>query len=314
MLYEPWVELAELLVEGAPGDLARAWRCVGGTEAVELALQLAMKHTGRHKIVSIEDAYHGNSIAARAIGADDGDARLPGFKKLAPPLDAKALDRLATMLKPKDVAAFIMEPIVLNLAVMVPDTEFMHGLVELCHRHGTLLIMDEIGTAFGRCGRRFACELFDIEPDIVTLAKSITSGVAPLGATLATEELAETELDFYSTYGWHPVAVEAAIATQLYWREHRDAVLASVAERSVQLRQQLSLMEWPKEPELRIQGLACAVEVSDSEYARNLEERAREAGLLMFAEDKSLVLFPAVTIDEETLQTGLDILADCVRR
>ncbi|HEY5949608.1 MAG TPA: aspartate aminotransferase family protein [Kofleriaceae bacterium] len=314
LLYEPWSELAELLVEGTPGNLARAFRCVGGTEAVELALQIAMKHTGRHKTVSIEGAYHGNSIGARAIGADDADAKLHGFKKLAPPLDAKALDRLETLLKHKDIAAFIMEPIILNLNVTIPDSDFMQGLVELCHRYGTLVIMDEIGTAWGRCGRVYASELFEIEPDIMTLAKSLTSGVAPLATTIVTDEIAEVELDFYSTFGWHPVAVEAAIATQLYWREHRDAVLANVAERSAQLRQQLSLMEFPKEPELRIQGLACAIQLGDKDYVNKLEELCRDEGLLVFAEDEGLVLFPAVTIDQETLQEGLDIIADCVRR
>lgn len=314
LLYEPWVELAQLLVEWSPGTIGRAFRAVSGTEAVEQALQLAMKATGRHKIVSIEDAYHGNSVAARAIGANDAEAHLQGNKHLAPPLDVKALDRLETLLKHRDIAAFIMEPVILNLAVLIPDTAFMQGLVELCHRYGTLVIMDEVGTGFGRCGRLFASELFGIEPDIITLGKSITSGVAPLAATLTTDEVAEVELEFYSTYGWQPVAVEAAIATQHYWREHRDAVLANVAARSVQLRQQLMLMDWSKEPELRIQGLACAVDVGDEAYVTKLEERCREEGLLAFAEEEALVMFPALTIDQEAMQEGLDILADCVRR
>jgi acetylornithine/N-succinyldiaminopimelate aminotransferase len=273
-----------------------------------------MKHTGRHKVVSLEDAYHGNSFGTRAVGADDAPAHLPGFKKLAPPFDVKALDRLETILKHRDIAAFIMEPVVLNLGVQVPETAFMHGLVELCHRYGTLVIMDEVGTGFGRCGRMYASEVFGIEPDIMTLGKSITSGVAPLSTTLVTDELAETELDFYSTYGWHPVSVEAAIATQLYWREHRDAVIANIAERSAQARQQLSLMEWQSEPELRIQGLAIGIGVGDKDYASKLEQRCRDEELLLFAEEDSLVMFPALTIDQETLQEGLDILAECVRR
>src|SRR5688572_30731155 len=114
LLYEPWAELAELLVDLAPGELQRAYRCVGGSEAVELALQLAMKHTGRHKIVALEDAYHGNTFGERSIVGSETEASLPGMKRLAPPLDAKALDRLETLLKHEDVAAFIMEPIVLN--------------------------------------------------------------------------------------------------------------------------------------------------------------------------------------------------------
>ena len=99
---------------------------------------------------------------------------------------------------------------------------------------------------------------------------------------LATEELAATHLDFYSTFGWHPVAVEAAIATQLYWREHRDAVLANVVARGAQLVQQLSLMEWQREPTLRLQGAAIAVELGDERYAGTIEQRCRDAGLLLF--------------------------------
>ena len=112
----------------------------------------------------------------------------------------------------------------------------------------------------------------------------------------------------------HPVAVDAAIATQQYWREHRDAVLANIAERSAQLRQQLSLMEFPREPELRIAGLAAAVDLGDADYAAKLEERCREEGLLMFVEDEALVMFPALTITQNEMQDGLDILAECVRR
>ncbi len=314
LLYEPWAELAELLVESAPGPIARAFRAVGGTEAVELAMQLAMKATGRHKLVSIEGAYHGNSIATRTLGSEEAAAHLPGFKKLAPPLDVKALDRLDTLLKHRDVAAFIMEPVGLNLNVMIPDTELMQGLAEVCHRHGTLVIMDEVGTGFGRCGRMFASEVFDIEPDIIALGKAMGSGIAPIAATLATDEVADVELDFYTTFGWHPIAVEAAIATQHYWREHRETLLANVADRSAQLRQTLSVMEFPKEPELRIQGLACAVDLGDAEYVSQLEERCRENGLLMFAEDEALVMFPALTIDEDTMQDGLSILSEQVRR
>jgi acetylornithine/succinyldiaminopimelate/putrescine aminotransferase len=311
--YAPWAELAELLVERAPGNLARAFRCVGGTEAVEHALQLAMTHTGRHKIVSLEGAYHGNSIAARAIGAGDAPAQLPGMKRLALPLDENALDRLETQLKHQDVAAFIMEPVVLNLSVIVPDSAFMAGLVELCHRYDTLVIMDEVGTGFGRCGRMYASELWKLEPDLMTLGKAIGSGVAPIAAVLATEEVAKTKLDFFSTFAWQPIAVEAAIATQLYWRDHRNALLSNIAERSAELRQKLSTIEWRKEPELRIQGLAIGVDLGDPEYASKIAEQSRDDGLLVFAEDESLVMFPPLILDQETLQEAVDILSDCAQ-
>jgi acetylornithine/succinyldiaminopimelate/putrescine aminotransferase len=316
MLYEPWADLAEQLVDITPGRLAKAFRTVGGTESVELAMQLAVAATGRHKFVSLEDAYHGNSFGARSIGGDQLDAHLQGCKHLAPPLDAKALDRLRTLLKDNDIAAFIMEPVVTNLNVLVPDSAFMSGVVELCHEHGTLVIADEVACGWGRTGALFACELFELEPDIMTLAKSMSAGVAPIGATLCTNEVAkaiEDELDFYSSYGWHPLGVEAALATVQYWRENKKDILGNVVERSAEIRHALSIMDWQREPELRIQGLAIGIGLGDEDYVSHIEKRCEEQGLLVFAEEDSLVLFPPVNVDAETVQEALAILEQAAR-
>jgi len=316
MLYEPWVEYAEQLVDIAPGKLSRAWRVVSGTEAVELAVQLAVTATGRHKLVALADSYHGNSIAAHSIGGNPLAAHLTGIKHLAPPLDASTLDRLETLLKDGDVAAFIMEPVVTNLNVLVPDTAFMDGVVELCHRHGTLVIADEVASAWGRTGAMFACENFDFQPDIMTLAKSITSGVAPLGATLCTNEVARAvdgELEFYSTFGWHPLAVEAGLATLQFWREHKKELLANVVERSAEIRHTLSILDWKRDVDVRIQGLAIGIGVGDEHYASTVSKRCREHGLLIFAEEDSLVMFPPVNVDHETMHEALGILEQAVQ-
>lgn len=317
MLYEPWAELAEELVDLTPGKLAKVFRCVGGTDAVEFALQAAMAATGRHKLVSIEDAYHGNSVAAKSIG-EPMDAHLPGCKKLALPLDESALDRLETMLADREIAAFIMEPTITNLNVIVPSLPFMQGLVPLCHQYGTLVIADEVACGFGRTGALFASEHYALEPDIMTLAKALTSGVAPMGAALVTNDVAkqiEGELDFYSTFGWHPLAVEAALATTQYWREHRAEVLQNVVDREAELRHQLSIVEWKTENvELRIQGLAVGIGLGDEEYAKHIEEQCRGRGLLLAAEEDSLVLFPPLTIDHETMAEALEIIAQAAQR
>jgi 4-aminobutyrate aminotransferase-like enzyme len=313
-LYAPWVELAERLVAFAPRRLSRAFRCVGGTESVELAMQLAMAHTGRHKVISIEGAYHGNSFAARSAG-EPLAAHLTGFRKLSPPLDARALDRLETLLKPHDVAAFIMEPTVLNLAVLMPDAEFMRGLVALCHRHGTLVIADEVATGFGRTGRRFACEHNDVEPDLMTLSKAITNGIAPLGAVLTTAEVARSitgELEFYSTYGWQPLAVEAALGVLAYWRDHGDHLLSDVSDRSDEIRRRVSSMPLPDEAEVRIQGLAVAVELGDAARVQRVVRRCREHGVLIGDDDEAITMFPALTIDPFTLGDALDVLDDAL--
>lgn len=311
MLYQPWVELADELVELAPGKLAKAWRCVGGTEAVEIALQLAVAATGRHKFISIEGAYHGNSFATRSLG-EPMPAHLQGCKHLAPPLDVKALDRLATLLKGNEIAAFILEPIITNLNVLLPDTAFMQGIVDLCHEHGTLVIADEVACGFGRTGTLFASEAFELEPDILCLGKGITNGIAPLAATLCTNDVAkaaaDNDYDVYSTYGWHPMAVEAALGVLQHWREHKSELLRNVVERSAEIRHALSIMDWGKEPELRIQGLAIGIGLDDEEQVSRIAKRCREHGLLIFPEDDSLVMFPPLNLDEETQQEALAIL------
>lgn len=229
---------------------------------------------------------------------------LRGVHQLAPPLDERALTRLERMLKGKRIAALIMEPIAMNLGVLVPDTAFMRELVPLCHRHGTLVIADEVACGFGRTGKMFACEHFDLEPDLMCLAKALTSGVAPLGATLATAEVAKAELSFYATFGWHPLAVEAAIATVRYWQLHGEALLEDIEERSNEIRK----LAVPEDVELRVAGLAVGIGLGEPGRAERVAKRCRKDGLLVAAEDEDVCLFPALTIDRDTLADGLAIL------
>lgn len=312
--YAPWADLAQRLVAIAPGKLARAYRVTTGTEAVELALQLAVTRTGRRKFASIEDAYHGNSFAARTVGSDDLDAHLPGVRHLAPPLDAGALDRLETMLKHRDVAAFIMEPVITNLSVVIPESDFMRGLVPLCHRYGTLVIMDEVACGLGRAGTMFACERDAIQPDLLTIAKSLGGGIVPIATTLATVDVADAardELSFYATFGWMPLAVEAALAVLDYWKAHGNELLANVAQRAAQIENVLRAL-FP-DADLRIRGLAIGVGLDDDERVAAIAKRAKQRGLLVYPEDDSLIMFPALTCDEATCGEALDILAAASR-
>jgi acetylornithine/succinyldiaminopimelate/putrescine aminotransferase len=312
--YAPWADLAERLVARAPRSLARAYRATTGTEAVELALQLAVTRTGRRKLVSIKGAYHGNSFGARAVGSDELDAHLPGVRHLAPPLDAHALERLETMLAHRDVAAFIMEPVITNLSVLLPESDFMRGLVPLCHRYGTLVIMDEVACGLGRAGTVFACEHDAIEPDLLTIAKSLGGGVVPIATTFATTEIADAardELSFYASFAWMPLAVEAALAVLDTWDAHGDELLANVAQRSAQIEN--VLRELFPDAELRIRGLAIGVGLDDEERVASIAKRAKQRGLLVYPEDDSLVMFPALTIDEATCGEALEILAAASR-
>jgi acetylornithine/succinyldiaminopimelate/putrescine aminotransferase len=314
--YEPWSELARRLAQIAPGKLERAYRCVGGSEAVELALQLAIAFTGRHKLISLEDAYHGNTIAGRNVGSRDFDAKLPGMKKLAPPLDERALSRLERLLAPRDVAALIMEPIAMNLNVLIPDGAFMREVVELCHRYGTLVIADEVACGFGRTGKLFASEHYDLEPDLMCIAKALGGGVAPIASVLATAEIADEiqdgDYDFYSTFGWMPLATEAALATLDIWQSRGREILDNTAERSNQLRRGLGSI-FP-DAELHVMGVAVGLEIEDEERIEKIETRCRNHGLLVVAEDDALMMLPACTVDEDTVDEALAILEEAASR
>src|SRR3569832_3012456 len=189
-LYRPWAQLAEMLAGSTPGKLAVSYRTTGGTESVEGALQIAMAYTGRGKFISIEDSYHGNSIATMSIGASHNRETfknlLPNCHKIKPPLDRKALGKVETLLKKRDVAAFIMEPIICNLGVLVLDDEFIRGVRKLCARYGTLFIADEVATGFGRTGKFFVCVFFVVVLVVLCMSTAITGGYGGQGALITT--------------------------------------------------------------------------------------------------------------------------------
>jgi 4-aminobutyrate aminotransferase-like enzyme len=318
-LYRPWTELAGLLAELAPGELRKSYRATGGTEAVEIALQIAMAYTGRPGFISIEGSYHGNSIGAVSVASSDGSKELPNTLKhchrVRPPLDEAAAAKVEKLLEKRKIAALIMEPIVCNLGVLIPAADFMTEVARLCRKHGTLLIMDEVATGFGRTGKLFASEHFELEPDLLCLGKAITAGHAPMGATMTTDRIAravEGKVSFYSTYGWHPLSVAAALANLRIWRRDRRSLLANVAARSKDFAERLVQLPFKSSATIRVKGLAIGIEFEDEGYADRLSEECREAGLLISGEEDTVTLFPALTIDEQTARAGLDVIERCL--
>lgn len=311
--YKPWVELAEMLADITPGKLQKSFRATGGTEAVEIALQAAMHFTGREKFIAIEDAYHGNSIAT--IGLCDSEApQAFTTRRIAPPFDEACAEKVENMLKKRDIAALIMEPIILNLAVEIPSQLFMDRINTACKKYGTLLIMDEVMSGFGRCGKLFASEYFNIEPDIMCLAKAITAGCAPLGATIMREDVAKKlqEENFpYSTYGWHPMAVAAAIANINDIQDKWLMLDANSKSMSEYFWQRLSQMKFKIQPDIRIMGLAIGLKFNEEneDYKKRFVKKCRKNGLLI---TEDITIFPPLNVEFQTVTEALDILEQSI--
>jgi acetylornithine/succinyldiaminopimelate/putrescine aminotransferase len=206
-----------------------------------------------------------------------------------------------------------MEPISINLGVLIPEKDAIRRVRDLCRRYGTLFIADEVACGFGRTGRLFACEHFDLDPDMMCVAKAMSGGLAPIGAVIATAPIAtsmeENDGAFYSTYGWHPRSVAAAIAALRDLKTNRRRLLAGVAEMGEYFRVRLLQLEFDQPAAVRIQGLAIGVDVGAEDCADAIQEKCRRNGLLVSAEGSTVLLLPSLAIDKRTAAKGLDILA-----
>lgn len=317
--YKPWSELAEFLAELSPGKLQKTYRMTGGSEAVEAALEIATMYTGRKKVLSIEGSYHGNTMGALSIGATKKQKKFPnlldGCEKLELPLNEEKLDRVRTLLSSKDIAAVIMEPVIINLGVIIPEKEFMAGLDRICKETGTLLIMDEAITGFGRTGKMFASEHYDIEPDIICMAKAITAGHAGMGAVITTEEIDREvggEIGLYSSYGWHPIAVDASLAALNYLQKNRERLFKNIEQLAETFKKGISEINFREKAEVRIKGAAIGVDLKDQNYASEVKEQALKKGLLMNTEGSSLLFLPNFEMTQETANEGMKLLKTCV--
>ena len=213
--------LGNALASILPGDLSVAIFGCGGAEAVENALKTARAGTGRKKFVSCMGGYHGLSFGALSVCGSERFrmkvAPLLDHCELVPFGDLKALEQT---LQGKDVAAFMVEPIQGEGGAVVPPKGYLRGASDLCRKFGTLLIFDEIQTGFGRTGKMFAMEHEDVIPDIVTLSKSLGSGVVPVSVSVTSEKIwmkafgSRDRFDLtISTFAGNPAACAAALKT-----------------------------------------------------------------------------------------------------
>ncbi|MCA9310197.1 MAG: aspartate aminotransferase family protein [Phycisphaerales bacterium] len=235
-LTEPILRLAEQIAAITPGDLRRSFFCASGTEAVEGALLLAALHTGRTEIVAFTGALHGRTRwALNATGLDmwrTDPHPLPGVHRV-PFGDLAALRTLLDS-RGDHIAAVIGETIQGNGGINQPSDDFWPGVRELCDRSGALMILDEIQCGFNRTGRWFACQHWDVTPDVLVMSKALGNGF-PIAAFTTTDHVAQSwTRPGASTYGGNPVCATAALAA-IQFHQHHD-LAAQAEQRGRQLR------------------------------------------------------------------------------
>jgi 4-aminobutyrate aminotransferase len=335
----PAIKLAKKLSELAPGDLNRVLFAPGGTVAVGMALKLARAATGRHKMVSMWDSFHGASLDAISVGGEaifrrDIGPLLPGCEHVPPadpwhcPWDCrgscslKCADYIEYVLeKEGDVAAVIGETV--RNVPYIPPPDYWKRIRAACDRHGTLLILDEIPTGLGRTGKMFTCEHYDVVPDMVVVGKALGGGIMPMAALIAREHLnvaADRAIGHY-THEKSPVAAAAALATIEYIES--ENLLDHVRKMSDFALAELGQMKKHHEVigDVRGLGLILGVELvksratmeRDSETADRVMYEALKRGLsFKVAMGNVLLLAPALTITQDEMTRALKIIDDSI--
>ncbi len=310
---EPQGRWAQLLSERSFGG--QAFFCNSGTEAVEAAIKLVRLHTpkNRYKIITFEGGFHGRTLGATTATAQpkyhEGLGPLMAGFLYAPWGDLEAVERLID----DETAGILVEPVQGEGGVRLPPEGFLAGLRRLADEHELLLVFDEVQTGCGRTGQWFAYQHFGVVPDVMTLAKAACGGLAG-GAMLAKKEIAPSLRPgmHAATFGGNPIAAAAGIATVeaieggnlLQRAEHLSR---KFAERLGRLQQQFNVIR-----EVRVLGLMIGVELT-VEGAPVVQECLRRRLLINCTHDTVLRLLPAMTLSDEQLEEGCDILAEALQ-
>lgn len=304
---------AQLLSERSFGG--KAFFCSSGAEANEAAIKLARLHTpeSRYKIITFQGGFHGRTYATTTATAQpkyhEGIGPLLAGFLYAPFGDIGAVADLVD----EETAAILVEPIQGEGGIRIPPPGFLKGLRALCDEHEILLIFDEVQSGCGRTGKWFAYQQADVTPDIMTLAKSLCGGVAG-GAMLAKAEIAPSLRPgmHAATFGGNPIAARAGIAT--IETIEQDGLLERAQQLSQAFRRRLEplVQELPIVEELRICGLMIGLELNVD--GTPVVQQCLERGLLVNCTQQTVLrLLPAMTLTDEQLEEGCDILTDVLR-
>ena len=305
----PAVEYCKKLSEILPEPLNSTYLVNSGTEAIEAAIKLARAYTGKTKIIAAKDAYHGNTMGSLSLMSFE--ERMTPFEPLIPDIshiqfnseeDISAIDN--------NTAAVVLETIQGGAGFICPNPDYLKKIASRCKQTNTLLILDEIQPGFGRTGKWFAFEHYEIQPDILVIGKAMAGGL-PAGALVSSQEIMNTfsqriPLGHITTFGGNPLIAKAALATLNELIRLRLPAQMEFKEQLIRRELQHPLIE-----EVRGKGLMLALILRDSTIANKLVIRAKEKKLILFwllFEKRAVRITPPLTISERELLKGCQII------
>jgi len=308
-IQKPAVAYSKRLASYLPAPLETTYLVNSGTEAIEGAIKLARRYTGRSELIAAHHSYHGNTMGSLSISGFE--ERKAAFRPLLPDVKfihfnaAKELSKITTK-----TAAVILETIQGGAGFIVPKNDYLKKVRERCSQVGALLILDEIQPGFGRTGKLFAFEHYQCIPDILVIGKGMASGL-PVGAFVSSNEIMSTlqekpKLGHITTFGGNPVIAAASLATLTEISE--TDLISQTLEKEKRFRK---LLKHPLITEIRGAGLMLALLMPSAAIANKLILKCKENGLILFwllFEPKAVRISPPLTISNKEIAEGCELI------
>jgi len=307
------VELCRLLAEAIPKPLEVTYLVNSGAEAIDGALKLAKRYTGREEIISMKNSYHGNTHGALSVSGNEFHKR--EFRPLLPMISFIEFNNEEEFSKiTEKTACVIAETIQGAAGFLTPSQNYFKNLKKRCEEVGALLILDEIQPGFGRTGKLFSFEHYDMVPDILVMGKGMGGGV-PVGAFMSSAEIMKSlqhspKLGHITTFGGNPLIAAASYATL---KEVLESGLMNEVEEKEKLFREL--LVHPKIKKVNGRGLMLAVELESPEYTLEVAKRCMEKGLIVFWQlyrNEFMRISPPLTISKEEIKKGCEIILEAL--
>ena len=346
-------ELGKKLAEICPGDLNKAFFTLCGASAIENSIKLARLYTGKHKIITRYQSYHGASIGAMTASGDPRrlpvDAQqAPNFVHIDIPIlyrweygeqnllkeTVAQLERTIAYEGPENIAAIMLEGESGSSGCLQYPVGYLKSVREICNKHGILLIMDEVMSGFGRTGKWFGFQNHDIIPDMIAMAKGLTCGYLPLGCLMVSDKIAakydEAVLPLGLTYSAHPVSCAAALETLKIYEDDNLIENARVMGKYVEEQVELLKQKHPSIGEFRNTGLLGCIELvknrttkepmapfnakpDEMKVMNKVAAKIKELGMYTFVRWNYIFIAPPLIVTKEQIDEGLAIISEAIK-